>query len=378
MIREQPALNSSFTSTGAKLWHHQEAMSKLRDGKGMPIVTHIMATDICNYKCAFCSVQHREGDSLEFDLILNYLDDLCSLGLKAVILSGGGNPILYRKRGVNFADLVDAIDDRGLDIGLITNGIKLKDYGGRWSYPQLPPDQLDKLTWIRISLAGWDHEGEECYTPDIDRSKTTLGGSYVLHDQYEEPLDKHHGRVSTPDDVLSIGNRVVYGEDRLGTLKEQMREWATYYSPRYVRLLPNCLEPQKIAYRTELLSQLAHELGDNIFFVQSKPPQQPHRCLKGYPHPVLNCDGWVFPCDSVVLNKSPHSDADHKFGSPWRICRAEDIKEFYEAPIRANVPNNICPGCVFTEQVEFLDDVASGEENAPAVLGEPPEHVNFV
>jgi hypothetical protein len=368
-------LLDTFTSTGSKLFHHQEFLTKLRNKQGMPITTHVMPTDICNYKCAFCSVQYREGDALPLSLILKYLDDLLVIGLKSIIISGGGNPILYKcpATGAKFPRLIDEIHARGLEIGLITNGIKLKDYNGRRSYPTLPPEQLDKLTWLRISLAGWDHPDDECFTPDIDPSKTTLGGSYVLHDIYEEPLDDKHGRVSTPDDLISKEPGVVrYGKDRISELTTKMYEWYHRYDPKYVRLLPNCLEPRLIPERAKLLEGIADFINPGIFFVQVKPPRQPHVCYKGYPHPVLNCDGWVYPCDSVVLNKT----AGHKFGSEWRICKAEDIAEFYAQPIRPNVPNTICPGCVFSDQVDLLANIADGMEIPET--GATPTHVNFV
>jgi len=104
-------LNDTFTSTGHKFFAHQEAMTKLRSGKGQPIVSHVMLTDICNHSCAFCSVQSRAGDSLVFDDVMSYLDILSAYGLKAVILSGGGNPILYKCKvtGKNFNHVVNEI-----------------------------------------------------------------------------------------------------------------------------------------------------------------------------------------------------------------------------------------------------------------------------
>ena len=348
-------------------------MAKLKNGKGQPIVTHIMSTDICNFKCAFCSVQHRAGDSLHMKDIMFYVEQLLPIGLKAVILSGGGNPILYKDGKDDFNTLVDYLYDVGLEIGLITNGMPMVEARGRKTWKTVYPETLDKLKWVRISLSGWDHKQDSIDTPDLNPELTTLGGSYVLHDTYEEPADKKHGRVSTPEDVITPDGGVVYGMDRLPRLKEQMKDWADQYHPRYVRLLPNCLEPSLIPARAEALQKLANELDPSVFFVQVKPPRQPHRCLKGYPHPVLNCDGWVYPCDSVVLNKT----AGHQFGSAWRMCRMEDIGKFYAEPIKPNVPNDICPGCVFSDQVDLISDIADGlVDTTPH--GPQPEHINFV
>ena len=387
----------TYTSTGAKFFAHQEVTQKLRNGKGQPIVTHVMLTDFCQHTCAFCSVQGRAGDSLDFDVVIEYLTILKQYGLKSVILSGGGNPILYKckRTGKNFNDVVDWIHDQELEIGLITNGMPLRQYNGptvadngesteyewiRESWGTVKPETLDKLTWVRISMAGLDHDECEVYVPDINPSKTTLGFSYVGHDIYFEPKDPHHGKVSTRADLLS-GNRTPDWtfEERIDELVHQIWFYTETYKPEYVRLLPNCLEPELIARRCEQLNTMAEEinfkLGNEVVFVQYKPPKAPHACYLGYVHPVLNCDGYVYPCDSCVLNEA----AGHSFANPWRICHWSEIAELYKKPVRSLIddPSRRCPGCVFTKSNEILRDIVRGRVDITPPT-EVPEHVNFV
>lgn len=384
-------LSETFTSTGTKFFAHQDAMTKLRNGQGQPIVTHIMLTDVCNHTCAFCSVQARAGDSLAFDDVLAYLDILVKYGLKAVILSGGGNPILYRckKTGKTFNDVVDAIHGRGLEVGLITNGMPMHGYKCREedgreivrrSWKTVHPRTLDKLIWVRISMSGLDHDEREVYVPDIDPNKTTLGFSYVGHDIWNEPADPHHGKISTRADLLS-GDRAPDWtfEERIGELTQQIENYIKFYRPRYVRLLPNCLEPELIARRCVKLDQMAKIInmvvGSEVAFVQYKPPAAPKACYLGYVHPVLNCDGYVYPCDSCVLNEA----ADHSFSKPWRVCHWSEVGKLYEEPVRSLIsdPAKLCPGCVFTHSNEVLGGVVDGTADLtpPAQI---PEHVNFV
>lgn len=385
------ALNTSFTSTGAKFFAHEEAMRNLRDGKGQPIVTHVMLTDVCNHTCAFCSVQHRAGDSLPFDDVMSYLDTLRRYGLKAVILSGGGNPILYkcRKSGKDFNNVVDAIHSRGLQVGLITNGMPMREYDvlidsdvnaweQRRSWRTVSPETLDKLTWVRISMAGLDHEEDEVYVPDVGPG-TTLGFSYVAHDVYDAPEDRAHGKVSTEADVLALGpmagRRVWRFEDRIDKLTRQIREYVQKYHPKYVRLLPNCLEPSMIPERCEQLRRMADAIDHNIAFVQNKPPRAPKACYLGYIHPVLNCDGYVYPCDSCVLNDT----AGHQFANPWRVCRWDEVYRLYERPVESLIadPKVTCPGCVFSGSNEVLIGVVDGTADITPPA-EVLEHVNFV
>ena len=395
-------MNDTYTSTGAKFFAHQEAMANLRNGKGQPIVTHVMLTDVCNHRCAFCSVQARAGDSLPLSVIVEYLQTLKTFGLKAVILSGGGNPILYRNAGADFNDVVNCCKYLGLEVGLITNGMPMKGYtdyrdktnqfrpgysGVRTSWKTVRPETLDSLTWIRISMSGLDHEEREVFVPDIDPSKTTLGFSYVAHDVYHEPDDPHHGQVSTRHDLLS-GNKErapdVPFKSRITELIDYVAYYVNRFHPQYVRLLPNCLEPELISGRVTQLEHMANVINlrsendarpdYHPAFVQHKPPQAPHACYLGYIHPVLNCDGWVYPCDSCVLNET----AGHQFANPWRICRWDEVEKMYTRPVRSLItdPAKTCPGCVFTKSNEILKSVVDGV--ATPAPKEVPIHVNFV
>ena len=385
------ALKDDFTSTGAKFFFHEEAMRKLQNGRGQPVTSHVMATDLCNHACAFCSVHRREGDVLPLADIIGFLTTLKRYGLKSTILSGGGNPILWKcpKTHVGFDVLVKAIKQLDLEIGLITNGMPLRDYNYycgttnhvlRRSWRNVSPQTLDMLTWIRISCSGFDHDEDEVFVPDVDPTKTTLGFSYVFHDIYDEPLDAAHGRVSTVADLLTLGTERLkhkptrFADERVPRLTEQIGALVKQHSPAYVRLLPNCLEPWHIEDRCRTLQAMANQIDPNVVFVQHKPPAPPKACYLGYVHPVLNTDGYVYPCDSCVLNE----EAGHRFNEPWRVCHWRDVADLYEKPLRSLVdPQKLCRGCVFTKSNEILGAVVDGSI-APTEPQGTPQHVNFI
>lgn len=379
MIIEKPELDTSFTSTGEKLFHHQELLEKLRNGSGMPVSAWIAPTDICNAKCSFCSVGERVGDVLPFGVIKGFVDQLHNLGLKSVTLSGGGNPLLYKCKltGKTIEDVIGYIHGLGIQVAMITNGMPLMTYsGGRKSWKNMRPETLDKLTWCRISMAGLDanHKEQQVYVPDFDPSITTLGFSWIMSDSYEEPSHKH-GWVSTPEDIRTeMDNRkVVYALDRLPWIEEQVRSYVEKHNPRYVRLLCNCLQPDQIPERHRILQGMAERINPEVVFSQRKPPSQPRRCFKVLTRPCLNADSWIYPCDSTVLNRT----AGHKFGSLWRICRWDQIGELFADPSKFDMPDGICPGCVFDQQVNLINDIVHGAEfGVPD--GDVPEHVNFI
>lgn len=367
-------LASSFTSDTSKFFWHQDVMEAMRNGQGKPIVSHIMPTDLCDRFCAFCSVQRREKDHLSLEQVRVYLEQLVPLGLKAVIISGGGNPLLSKckESGSGFNEYIELIHSFGLQIGLICNGLKMKKYPcGRTSWITCKPETLDKISWIRISMAGLDHDDKTVAVPDIDPTKTTLGFSYVYHDIYIEPADRWHGRVSVPEEVTTPlkenDNRIILGVDRKDWLTEQIKSYVDQYQPKYVRLIPNCLEPKKIDQRCKELQEMADIINPEVAFVQWKPPAAPKNCWLGWVHPVLVPSGDVLPCDSCCLNPS----AGHSFGNPWKVARWDNIGEMYKRKIHSLVdPQKWCSGCVFTRQNEVLEAVVNGG-NTPQPDTEP-------
>lgn len=388
------ALADQFTSRGSKFFIHQESMKSLRNGKGMPIVSHIMLTDICQHTCAFCSVATREGNSLTMFQIEEYLSQLVPLGLKSVILSGGGNPILYKckETRTGFNEAVDLISSFGLELGLITNGMPMRAYqqspndkvlfpgNHRMSWKTVRPETLDKFTWIRISMSGLDHDEREVFVPDIDPSKTTLGYSYVYHDKYIEPLEENHGKVSTLADIVTPleegDGRVELGRDRLPWLTSKIKEYVERTNPVYVRLLPNCLEPSRIVDRCRELQSVADAIDPSVVFVQTKLPKAPKRCFLGYVHPVLNSDYVVYPCDSVCLSNA-NLRGEHKFASPWAVCRGDEIGAYFAQPVKSMVDSErLCGGCVFHGSNDILASVVDGGESP--MPEETFSHPNFV
>jgi hypothetical protein len=379
-LEKEFELKNLYTSDGIKLFYHQEALKSWRNKDGYPISSWCAPTDVCNARCSFCSVGERPGDVLEFYKVKGFIDQLVPLGLKSICFSGGGNFLLYRckESGKNCVDVIDYAHSQGLEIGLITNGMPLVEFPcGRKSWKNMPPETLDKLTWCRISMAGLDaNHKEQCvYVPDFDKSITSLGFSWIMSDSYQEPSHKH-GWVSTPDDIRTpLEDRaVVMAVDRLPWIEEQIRYYVEQYKPVYVRALANCLQPDQIPERHRLLSEMANRIDPKIVFSQFKPPSQPKKnCAKIYTRPCLNADGWTYCCDSVVLNRT----AGHKFGSDWRVCRWDEVGKLFSEKIRQVIPNDICPGCVFSDQVDLIGEIIDGVD-FPVPQGNPPQHVNFI
>jgi len=138
-----------------KLWWHLEDVLKWKNGKLIvPLQIDLGATLLCNQNCVYCLYQYRQKDveanpkkySLSREVYLKLMKDAGRLGVKSIAMVGDGE---------NFAhpDTPEAIITgfkAGLDIGIATNGVNLRD---AWL-----EDVLRSLTWIRFSICAWGNE----------------------------------------------------------------------------------------------------------------------------------------------------------------------------------------------------------------------------
>ena len=313
----------AYTSTGRKFLFHLDRLQEFQQtGRTNPISTHISPEGRCNLKCAYCSVSSRETfNRIDLDVIKSYISTLKRRGLKAVILSGGGESVLYP----HFNDLVRFIIGNDLKVALITNGTQ---------FDRVEKDVLSAFSWVRVSInvfPGWE---EKIKVPEFGL-KTVLGFSYV------------------------------YSTHEKSDTFVRIKAMADKYNPSYIRLLPNCLLGQEeLLLEHRALSIRLEELDDPRFFHQLKlhEPPAPHiqHCSMGFFRPYLSEEknahgypGTVFSCDSVVLNSEAL-----QFDSKYAICAAHEIEDYLDGKITPNFfPHKDCSGCVFSKHVKFLDSV---------------------
>tara|TARA_R110000796_G_scaffold115205_1_gene227106 strand:+ start:690 stop:2060 length:1371 start_codon:yes stop_codon:yes gene_type:complete len=338
--REKSEEEHKFTSTGVKFWKHAEAMTSYKEGTGRTVVsTHISPEGACNLKCPYCSVTYRDTHSrLDLDVIKDYVVKLKTRGLKAVILTGGGEPTAYKY----FNELVQWLKyDQKLSVALITNGTLAK---------RLEPKTLAAFSWVRVSInmfTNWEKRiGDNFNTSDLNE-ECIVGCSMVYTVEHEMTKEIMTDRVKLLQKVSKIADRL---------------------NAKYIRLLPNCLLEQKhLIAQHKALDKTLQQVKDNRFFHQYKVHGTPksHVCHQSYfrpylseePHHETGIPGTVYPCDSVVLN-----DSYQHFAKEYQLCKPEDILEYLDKKIMPKFdPSERCKGCVFTENVDMLGDWVEGK-----------------
>lgn len=89
-------------------------------GDFRPITADIFLTDFCNARCCYCRYNHETGKYIKFDDFKKYVDRLISIGVKGIILTGGGEPTI----NPDFKKIVTWLEENNIPYGINTNLIK--------------------------------------------------------------------------------------------------------------------------------------------------------------------------------------------------------------------------------------------------------------
>lgn len=300
-ISHEFMLEQQYTSTTAKLLCHPDRFKEWRKGKYQPITLQLAPTDKCNLKCSFCSVAQRKGDELAFQDIKQAIYDLKEHGLKAVELTGGGDPTMYPQ--INY--LLMWLLSLGLKVGMITNGVSIMG--------KVAQTTLDQLQWLRISLNSLD------YIPTlvIPNIMGTLGFSYVINDK------------STGDTARRI------------------KALIDKHHPAYVRIVPNCLSMESIIQCLEIAKKTGLSDLDRTF-LQAKKYHVPKNCHIGYLKPFLAPDGYFYHCSANPL-------LERKFHPKFRMGHWDEVNKIWGGDFASADVTQCQEGkCFFKEHNDFL------------------------
>lgn len=149
--------------TKMKIFHYTEKINSLpknTDKIMPPIHIRIKPTNVCNHNCSYCSYR-AEGLQLGKDMVtkdyipqqkmMEIIDDVDEMGVKAITFSGGGEPFLYPY----LLDAVKKLSKTPIKFAALTNGSRLTG--------EVAKIFAHHGTWLRISIDGWDDESYSNY-----------------------------------------------------------------------------------------------------------------------------------------------------------------------------------------------------------------------
>jgi len=135
-----------------------------------PITIKIDLTNRCNHSCYYCIDKSLRGSQdLDFNCASKLIKDLCSMGVKGVHFTGGGEPLLHPRA----IDIIAEANKKGLECGLITNGSLLETVDVK--------KLCHNLSWLRVSLDSHNQESYEAnHGKNVDFNKTIRGITKVV------------------------------------------------------------------------------------------------------------------------------------------------------------------------------------------------------
>ncbi|MGV8151733.1 MAG: radical SAM protein [Candidatus Nanoarchaeia archaeon] len=143
----------------SKLAFHKDKLKSLSEGKvTAPVYVRIKPTNRCDHRCFYCSYDPEFGyilsenkhtqDEIPEKKMLEILDNLKEIGVKAVTYSGGGEPMVHP----SIKKILRKTLESKIELSAITNGQKIN---GEIA------ELLSGAEWIRVSA---DYCDEQTFT----------------------------------------------------------------------------------------------------------------------------------------------------------------------------------------------------------------------
>lgn len=268
-----------------------------------PLHVQLCLTNKCNLACDFCSCGKRnKGQELDIVKLKAFLRQASDLGMEAITITGGGEPLLYR----HLSDIIGLCGDLQVKTGLVTNGYLLPRLKGL----------IGRFTWIRVSMGN-------------DRDITAL----------QTQLD----RVIHEDTDWAFS--YVIGD----ALNEENIAWTVRYANKHnfthVRVVPDLVKEYKFPVDSITQSVLRHFcINDSKVIYQNRYEFSlgAKQCLISLLKPVIGADGYVYPCCGVqyAMNKNTRD-----FPKEMRMGKMEN----FEKIIKAQIPfdGSRCKRCYY-------------------------------
>lgn len=278
-----------------------------------PVTLDVSPTNQCNLNCTFCSVKNRDRDEVLFlGQALSTVRKYMELGIKSVVLTGGGEPTLWK-----YFDqfVIRCKDVFQLKLGMITNGLKLHE---------IDPKILARFEWIRVSLNGLDVN----LIPDL----STIPTSVDLSLNYVWVNNNPHA------DKVMLGIQALVH---------------TYPNISIVKIEKDIFRKESISATDDInILLLKHNCGDKVFLNQKDKIFVPKVCYMGWVKPHLDANGQVYRC----------------------VCSAFDARELnlkHLMPVDPGfTPDNdwfdtsVCTTCFFDKQNDFIYDFIGDKKHS--------------
>jgi organic radical activating enzyme len=337
----------SYTSNTVKLLKHMDRLTLIQNGeRPKPVMFHMSPCNPCNLTCSFCCFANRNmKEMLTVVQMKKAIDSFAELGVLGMELTGGGEPTLHPK--IN--EVIQYAFDKGLKIGICTNGSKLKNVT-KWNL----------ISWVRLGLYGFD----EGYDYDLSvfegLNNIEISGAYVW-DGSHETSNNPNLSGEWLDKSKKILSKNFYKEENFN----KMLEWVESKSiPTRIAFnaIKNPIETSKdILKIKDLISKFENIHGTLQYAFLSdfnfKGDRRNNKCFMHMVKPCVFTDGNVYVCPSAELAPENNYNVNDRF----KICDIDGIIDFYNSisPEHGFERIHDCSFCKYANQNELIDDITT-------------------
>ncbi|SLM30980.1 Radical SAM domain protein [Desulfamplus magnetovallimortis] len=345
----------SLLYTKYKIFHYTDKINSLPETSNeilAPIHVRIKPTNICNHRCRYCAYRKDNlqlgqdmaiRDTIPCAKMLEIVDDLSEMGVKAITFSGGGDPLCYP----DIIPTLKRLMETSIQFATLTNGARLQG--------EIAELFAHYGTWIRISMDGWDdasykyyrRAGANEYSKIINNmrefkkldGKCYLGVSLIIDNYNHDKIFDSIQRLSDIGvDSVKISPCIISNKGK---------ENNEYHKPLFKQVKRDIQRArQKFETQNFQIYDAYHELDDKF----NKPYEW---CPYQQILPVIGADLNVYPCQDKAYNlkASLGSIAQKRFTDFW----FEKKKRFFYIK-----PSKECSHhCVANEKnqiiLEYLD-----------------------
>jgi len=142
--------------TKMKVFHYKDKLDSLprsNDEILPPVHIRIKPTNVCGHNCWYCAYRVDDlqlgkdmvtRDFIPKEKMMEIIDDVIDMGVKAVTFSGGGDPFYYP----HLLDAAKKLSSSPVKFASLTNGSRLSG--------EVADVFAHNAKWLRISIDGWD------------------------------------------------------------------------------------------------------------------------------------------------------------------------------------------------------------------------------
>lgn len=221
------------------------------DCTSSPITVTVDLTNRCNNKCPHCISILKDNEEIDYNTLLALFKDFSDIGVKGVLITGGGEPLLYKRLTsiLRYGNLL------GLKFGMITSGQDIDRDDEEWI------EILSYLSWIRFSLdAGTPERYKQTHGLDeyhFNKVINLINRICKLKNRYKSNCDIGIGYI------INLDSPNKEQEDIHQALKLVLKEGLDYFQLRPVLMRGEDSDVRCVDYLQETV-QMVNESNINV------------------------------------------------------------------------------------------------------------------